>query len=199
VKKKSPSKKSAKKAAKKAVRKAAPKTSQNESKFQWDEQRCKAAQQVAEGQSTEHQIAEGLGVGRATIERWKAHVEFQARVKEIVDETAAALKKQGIRIKETRLAKLDRMVRRIESVIAGRAEDMPEAPGGKSGLLARDYKGKDADRTVYKFDAPMVKEYRECLKQAAIELGEWTEKREHTIEDVTPIKTIEAVKPNGTA
>lgn len=175
------------------------KVSQNDSKFVWDEQRSKAAQQVAEGNLTEHQIAEGLGIGRATVERWKAHPVFQARVKEIVDETTAALKKQGIRIKETRLAKLDRMIRRIEVVIVGRANDMLEAPGGKSGLLARDYKGKDADRAIYKFDAALVKEYRECLKQAAIELGEWTEKREHTIEDVTPIKTIEAVKPDGAA
>lgn len=171
--------------------------SQKESKFPWDELRSKAAQQVAEGQLTEHQIAEGLGLARATIERWKSHPGFQARVAEIVAETATALKKQGIRVKETRLAKLNRMVQRIESVILGRAEDMPEAPGGKSGLLARDYKGKDADQPVYRFDAPMVKEYRELLKQAAIEVGEWTEKREHTVEDVTPIKTIEAVKPNG--
>ena len=171
--------------------------SQNEPVFAWDDVRTSAAQRVAEGKLSEDDIANELKISRATLKRWKSHPGFQARVAEIVAETAAALKKQGIRVKETRLAKLNRMVQRIESVILGRAEDMPEAPGGKSGLLARDYKGKDADQPVYRFDAPMVKEYRELLKQAAIEVGEWTEKREHTVEDVTPIKTIEAVKPNG--
>ena len=145
--------------------------------FKWDKRRARAAQLVADGSLTEDQISAELAIGRATLKCWKNHPIFQERVTEIADETAKALKKQGIRIKETRLAKLNKLVKRIEKVIKGRAADMPDVPGGPSGLLVRDYKGH-LGRAVYKFDAALVKEFRELLKQAAIELGEWTEKRE---------------------
>lgn len=55
--------------------------------------------------------------------------------------------------------------------------------GEEAGLLARDYRqiggGDNAYHVkIYRFDSALVKEYREVLKQVAIEVGEWTEVHE---------------------
>lgn len=151
---------------------------QNDTVFEWNEARIKAAQLTAEDKLSDDEIAEQCGVKRRQLARWKAEPKFQARVKEILAKTADSLQKKGIRDKERRLAKLDRLARRIELVMRERAADMADVPGGQSGLLVRDYKGGQIMTEIYKFDAAMAKEYREAMKQAAIELGEWTEKRE---------------------
>lgn len=68
----------------------------------------------------------------------------------------------------------------LKQVISERADhvEMQDAPGGKTGLLCLDYKGKDADRAVYKLDAALLKEMRDIEREIAIELGQWTEKQE---------------------
>jgi hypothetical protein len=38
--------------------------------------------------------------------------------------------------------------------------------------------GKDADREIWKFDAGSISKMMDALKQAAIEEGQWGEKRE---------------------
>jgi hypothetical protein len=79
-----------------------------------------------------------------------------------------------IAIREKRIEELDDRRRRMKLIIEERAAEMAgECPGGASGLLARDYKGKDADRTIYKVDTGLLSELREHEKQAAQELGQW--------------------------
>ena len=54
--------------------------------------------------------------------------------------------------------------------------DMAEVPGGASRLLARDYKGKEADRLVVRIDPGVVSlgaELRGHGRRAAEELGRW--------------------------
>jgi hypothetical protein len=51
--------------------------------------------------------------------------------------------------------------------------------GGKTGLLVREYKGH-SDLPVYKLDAALLKEMRDLEREIAIELGQWTEKKELT-------------------
>ena len=107
-----------------------------------------------------------------------------------------------IALRDKRVAELDDLRARLQMVVDERGEEMsvceacghPEGshpivldehghtcekferiPGGRSGLLARDYKGKDATRTVYKVDQALLSEKRELMKQAAIELGQWQE------------------------
>ena len=60
-----------------------------------------------------------------------------------------------------------------------RAVDMQDAPGRKTGVLVREYKGH-SDLPVYKLDAALLKEMRDLEREIAIEKGEWTEKRELT-------------------
>src|ERR1035441_6890960 len=70
----------------------------------------------------------------------------------------------------------DRMRRVIDERAA--SPDFAEVPGGTTGLLVKDYKGKDADTLVYKVDTGLLAELRNHEKQAAEELGQWNEKRE---------------------
>lgn len=151
---------------------------QNDTDFQWNDKRAKAAQLLADGRLSDEEIALSIEGSRSQLARWKRHPEFQARVDQIVEETAERLKKQGIRLKENRLAQYQRIVDKMTALIEARGEEMGrtgEIAGGETGLLVRDYKGKDAETAVYAFDASLVRELREHAKQAAVEVGEWTE------------------------
>jgi hypothetical protein len=50
--------------------------------------------------------------------------------------------------------------------------------GGGTGMLMKDFRGKDANQEVWKFDAALEAKILECLKQAAIEEGQWNQKRD---------------------
>lgn len=152
------------------------------SNFKWTKQRLRAAQLLAEDSLTGEEIAQELGVNRATLHRWSVRPEFAARIAEINEATAAALIKKGVRVKANRLEKLNTAVEKIEALIAARASDMKTVPGGETGLLVRRKKiigsGENAQSIdEYQADMAVIKEYRELLKQAAIELGEWTERQ----------------------
>ena len=62
---------------------------------------------------------------------------------------------------------------------------MVDPPGGTSGLLVRGYKGKKADRLVTRIDpgvVSLVAELRGHERQAAEELGRWSERRDVPIQ-----------------
>jgi hypothetical protein len=50
--------------------------------------------------------------------------------------------------------------------------------GAATGLLMKDYRGKNAEQVIWKFDGALEAKIMEALKQAAIEEGQWSEKRE---------------------
>src|SRR5207247_2573388 len=56
--------------------------------------------------------------------------------------------------------------------------DLAGIPGGNTGLLVRDYKGRNADQPVYKADTTLMAELRAIERQAAEELGQWDTKSE---------------------
>lgn len=157
----------------------------------WNAKRVQAAQLLAEGRLTDEQIAAQLKIGRATLHRWKLEPVFKARVAEITDQMAEALRKKGIRLRENRLAKLDAITTKLEQVFAERAKRAVNVTedGGlvmelKSGLVLIQHKRYG---TEYAVDTPALREYREYMKQAAIEVGEWTEKQEITGADNGPL------------
>lgn len=84
------------------------------------------------------------------------------------------LARRAVRLNE----KMDRHAL-LKKVMAerGRAEHMQEVEGGRTGLLVRDYKGASFV-PVYRLDAALLKELRDLEREIAIELGQWTEKRE---------------------
>lgn len=93
---------------------------------------------------------------------------------------------------------LARRARRVEEKMArhgllkqvieerGASEYMREVEGGRTGVLVRDYKGANM-LPVYKVDAALLKEMRDLEREIAIEVGEWTERRELSGPDGGPI------------
>lgn len=161
--------------------------------------RDEAAQLLAEDRLTDREIAGQVGITERQLNRWKLLPEFDAGIQQIRAETAARLKAQGIRLKETRLTKLNTIVEKIELVITERADDMAKVPGGSSGLLVRTLKqlggGENAEIVEeYSVDTRLLKEFREYLRHAAVEVGQWTEKHEidGNLKGVQPVINVYA-------
>ena len=154
--------------------------------FRWNGQREQAAVLVAEDRLTNEEIAASLGVTRQAVDYWKRHPDFQGRVAGIVEAERKAVLAKGIADKRNRVKFLDDRHRRLQRVIEARATDstMATVAGGDTGLMVRTYKSIGTGPTAtmveeYAVDTGMLREMREHEKQAAIELGEWTEKVEH--------------------
>jgi hypothetical protein len=154
------------------------------SEFQWTRQRQIAAQLVAEGDKSNTEIAQRTGVTPYTITKWSKNPDFIDRVAEIRAEMAQALKRAGLRVRENRLRALNDDFERTQKVINGRAKAHFDVPGGESGLLVRRIRHSGEE---YVFDAAVLRERREYMKQAAIELGEWIEKQQLDAGDGKPL------------
>lgn len=156
--------------------------------FTWNPNSEKAAQLIADGQLSLGQIAEEVGVDRRTLWNWRQIPAFAARVEEHLDEFRDEVLRRGIAVRERRVKALNHRWNQMQALINARAEAMADVPGGSTGLLAHDVKGigkgADFERVdVYLFDAALLRELREHEKQAAQELGQWTEK--HEVEQTT--------------
>lgn len=101
---------------------------------------------------TKKDVAREIGISERTMHTWLDWEEFNARVGVVVDELRARILTTGIADRVYRVQKLGKMADKLERVI-----DVVTLP-----------------------DPALHKEYRETLKQAAQELGQWTEKREVT-------------------
>jgi hypothetical protein len=179
--------------------------SQNVTKFEWNAKREEAALLVAQDRLSDEEIAKSVGVERRTLARWKLHPDFQSRVEKIIEEIRAKLVAKGIREKQNRLDALNDRCERMTNVIKQRAQVYAQvSTGGNTGLLVRQVKGigKGEDFQVveeYAVDTGLLRELREHEKQAAIELGEWSEKHEHTGKDGADLFqhiTVEIVDSN---
>lgn len=145
-----------------------------------------AALLVALDQETDEAIAAQAGVTIRQITRWKQVPLFAARVAELRAAFARSVESRGIASLQARLAALQDLYDRQQQIVAGRAGDMATVPGGASGLLVRQYKQvtKEDYREEYQFDAALVREIRETMKQAAQELGQWVNKSRVDVNDI---------------
>jgi hypothetical protein len=84
-----------------------------------------------------------------------------------------------VKLLQHRLNLLNRVIKE-----RGESPDFATVPGGTTGLLVRDFKGKDATQPIYRVDTGLLAEMRLHEKQAAQELGQWSEERE---EDRSPV------------
>jgi hypothetical protein len=100
-----------------------------------------------------------------------------AELREAISAQVIALEISSRNARVTALQKRwDRLRDALFLVLDERGADMVEIPGGSSGLLCKDYKGKEADRLVTRIDpgvVAMVAELRAHEKQAAEELDQW--------------------------
>jgi hypothetical protein len=115
------------------------------------------------------------------------NTQVSARVAELTSELSADLVSAEISDRNARIQALQerwtRLRANLDQVLGERGKEMAGVPGGSSGLLMRDHKGKDASTSVYRIDPGVVAllaELRAHEKQAAEELGQWVEKREET-------------------
>lgn len=168
---------------------------------------------MAEDKLSNEQIAETVGITRQALDKWKKRPEFRARVAEHVEAWRQAILARGIAAKQNRIDALNERWRLLRQIVAARSKDLDgEVAGGETGLLVREpmlvkvYEASDLDddsaellptkesRIVYKYalDTGLLKELREHEKQAAQELGEWTEsKSDHVLKyiDLTKLST----------
>ena len=105
-----------------------------------------------------------------------------SRIRELPETLSAGTIALEISSRNARVQMLQNRWDRMRRVIDERAASpaFADVPGGTTGLLVKDYKGKDADQPVYKVDTRLLAELRAHEKQAAEELGQWSEKRELT-------------------
>ena len=174
--------------------------------FVWTKARERAAKLVADDRLTNEQIAADVGVSRRTLDNWKTWPEFQERVAQIVERTRKAILSRGIAVKANRVGSLHDRWERLQRVIEERAGDalVADVPGGTTGLLVPEpmllkvqgEMGEDGrfiatgeSQIVYKYavDTGVLKELRDIEKQAAQELGQWTEKVQHSGDEDAPI------------
>jgi hypothetical protein len=153
--------------------------------FVWTAKREKAALLVAEDRISDEAIAEEVGITARTLDYWKQHTEFAARVADHVEAMRKAVLTKGIADRVNRVAALDLRWEKMKTVIAERAIDprMEEVPGGTTGLLVHQIKGigKGDDFQVvdeYRVDDGLLRELRAHEEQAARELGQWVERGE---------------------
>lgn len=150
-----------------------------------------AAQAVADGILSDEQIGESLKRSRQWVTRLRRNPLFMARVQQIVDETAAALKAKGIAERQARIDDSVDLHNRLRLVIEERAEDdeWANVPGWKSGLLIHNVKAVGMMKTdVFEVDTGLIAAINNNKKQIAQEVGQWSEKKELTGKDGGPIK-----------
>lgn len=171
-------------------------------KFKWNVAKEQAALLLAQDELTDEAIADQLGTGRTTLWEWKQRPEFDARVEAHREEWRKRVRKRGIAVAENRVAALQDRWERMKRIIAerGEADIMQDVPGGRTGLLCYTKKSLGAGPMAqvvdeFELDAALLRELREHEKQAAQELGQWTDRQDVTSDG----KALEfwTVNPDG--
>jgi len=138
---------------------------------------------VAEDDLTDEQIANKVGIDRATLHRWKQDPNFKADVADAVEQYRQEILTQGIANRVKRVAALDDRWNKLQQIITerGESDEFADAPGGTTGLLVKQVKSVGAGLMSqiveeYAVDTGLLAELRNHEKQAAQELGQWTDK-----------------------
>jgi len=138
------------------------------------------AQSIAKGMSaTGAYIAVGYSKAgaAASASRLMTNAKVSARIKELKTANAANVVKVEIRKRSARVQVGQNMVDRLCRLREARALEYANHPGGATGMLVKEYRGKNGQQEVWKFDASLVAQTNTTLKQVAIEEGQWSEKR----------------------
>jgi hypothetical protein len=162
----------------------------------------KAAVHLALDELSDEQIAERLGIHRATLDRWKDLPALKYLMREEADKIALALRSEGITNKANRLQMYRDHSDQFEQIRQERAKDAETVeskmnlygvPGATTGWIVGSLKlvkhitsgdGDDDQRVwmeeswEYSVDTAMSREINNIRKQVAQETGQWTEKAE---------------------
>src|SRR5664279_2472092 len=136
------------------------------------------AQSIAKGMSaTGAYIAVGYSKAgaAASASRLMTNVKVSARIKELKTANAANVVKVEIRKRSARVQVGQNMVDRLCRLREARALEYANHPGGATGMLVKEYRGKNGQQEIWKFDASLVAQTNATLKQVAIEVGQWSQ------------------------
>jgi len=177
----------------------------------------RAAQLCADDVLTDEQIAAKLGIGRRTIFNWRKEQSFVDRVAFHRRELAEKIRQEGIANRQNRVDAYNKRWGLLEEIRVARSEDewLADVPGGSTGLVVKQLKtvkhqyipdpddedGKPSQMLVETWesavDTGFLNEFRQLEKQAAQDLGQWTEKKEHTGKDGAPLTVVIGQREDG--
>jgi hypothetical protein len=122
-----------------------------------------------DGMSPNHRMTLGL------------NVVVCSRTHESQEALSAATIALEISSRNARVAALqkrwDRLRTGLDLILQQRGADMADLPGGASGILGRDYKGKKADRVVTRIDLGVVSLSPNCAATSVRRLRNWSSGR----------------------
>ena len=148
--------------------------------FKITSKHLEAARLYADGLS-QAEVAKTLGITVGKAKDWYEQPLLKAEIDAFIESDRAAIRGKGITVKQNRLDAYNERWKLLNAIIKARSEwdVVAGVPGGNTGLIVRDFKGT-ANIEIFKIDVGLLKELRELEKQAAIEVGDWTEKKELT-------------------
>jgi phage terminase small subunit len=138
------------------------------------------AQSIAQGISaTGAYIAAGYSKdgAAASASRLMTHDKVAGRIQELKTAQAAKVVKIEIRKRSARVQAGQNLVDRLCRLRDARAAEYADHPGGATGMLVKEYRGKNGQQEIWRFDAALVRQTNATLKQVAIEEGQWSEQR----------------------
>src|ERR1039457_71476 len=114
----------------------------------------------------------------ASASRLLSDTNVSARIEELKTSIAEGVVEVDIRQRPARVQVLENNLNCMLGLIEARGVEHADYPGGDTGMLVKDYRGKNAEQEIWKLDATLVSQINATMKQAAIEEGQWSEKRE---------------------
>ena len=109
--------------------------------------------------------------------RIRRNAGISARIADLKTTIAEGVVEFEIRDRSARLQVLQNQLDDMLSLQQARALLYSEHPEGATGMVMKDYRGQKPRKEIWKFDAALVAQILNTLKQAAIEVGQWNEKR----------------------
>jgi len=172
--------------------------------MRWTARHDAAVLLVADDRLTNDAIAARVGIAPATLDLWKADAAFRDKVQQAVTVQREAAMSEAIAVKAERLRDYQELRRRLWSTIEANAQDHAAAvskagdafgrdvpTGAAHGLMVKKLvpggKGMLSDWQV---DTALIAELRNLNKQAAQEMGDWTERKELSGKDGAPLQMI---------
>ena len=127
------------------------------------------AQEVAKGVSgTKAYVSAGYSKAGAkqNASRLITIDEVSARIKELQATISEGVVSLEIRKRSARVQALQVNLDRMRALIEARAAEYAASPAGATGMLVSDFRGKNAEQEIWKFDGALVAQINDTLKQA---------------------------------
>jgi hypothetical protein len=149
-----------------------------------EETKAYAAFLIADNKSAA-EVAKQCDISERTLWAWRKEEWFLDLVSEALEKIRSEGTIRGFSEREARVQALNNLANDFLTVFKERGEEAAHiaVPGWRTGLMVHEQKSIGAGplasvHDLYRVDVPTTKEFRETLKQIAIEVGQWTEKSE---------------------